>query len=1035
MSWLAFLATNSRSAKCRFSTRQLIWSPSNTRLSLKPTSRIQPSRVLQTCQWIHTSFRTRAGQSTAQPHAIVTDSRLETQGSKIKKKSYTRQPPVLFKWTPEHDNKIVELRLEGNGWEEIGEALQRPAYSVRQRYLKHLDHALHNGWTPEKIERLNAAVSEGKTWRMIAEEFTTTASACRERWISENPALVQIVKETKSRHRRQTTYERQEKAIAFKDNGFVVYKRSTWSDQMDSVLLELRSRGLSWREIGSTIAIVPHTCFARHRYLKNIKLESGWIPLKLDTSNTPNYLLSSRRDIPPAASSCIDIDRESSNVNPSIEEEMDTPTEPLKESTGLPFIPMDSMNSMDPLGALGDDFSYDVYNTYPERTWSKEDDAAILHGRNEDYTFASIAYDLQLEPMQVYDRYHTVLDPKLKDLVWTPGMTEQLLFYVSQGLSWPVIGKNLGVHRAVCKKVYREFTRPVDVKPDSSESVNCESDGSTLDTPRKFGEELGHGKYGALNDHQGDYADQYLEDDEEEDDDDDNYDCYDDDAIHGLVNRHKSHNEALDDINDGDSDDDDSSGLLDANSLRDSEMFTDDPIITGRRSKKRRSIAFVSGTESDNWDQESTLREIQKTWTPKDETILIQHVIRNGTRGWDEISRHLEGHHSAEECRAYWKYLDMPLRGYRPQVQKLEPHREKQFWGLWANFGSDFEEISKRMGGSDAIEDSELLGNEGQSSTRFSPEECEEFFRQQTRGFGINSDGVLDPEKFRNECTEMALGRIKNLQFHWNKVKSVRLQKLVLQRIRSRDIHVNWVNWKWVARHVGGVTPQRCRLHWKVLREAEAQKADWTHEDIMLLERGIREVGSIFNDKKDGSLQPLPLDQGAENHVGLSNNGIRTVQRFYLPDKSFETIQRKYFLLSDKASRVNLDEYMAIMNTVDTFGDDQWEKVAESLKPRTSDETASSTPSTSDEGSISGKIKPSFSGWTKAPIRRVWESSYKFQLLNTKWTPEEDEDLKVVIDRIGQRNWNAACHFFPGKSGWQCRLRWCQLTDPVPPKS
>jgi hypothetical protein len=43
--------------------------------------------------------------------------------------------------------------------------------------------------------------------------------------------------------------------------------------------------------------------------------------------------------------------------------------------------------------------------------------------------------------------------------------------------------------------------------------------------------------------------------------------------------------------------------------------------------------------------------------------------------------------------------------------------------------------------------------------------------------------------------------------------------------------------------------------------------------------------------------------------------------------------------------------------------------------------------------------------------------------------------LKKCVEQAGQREWVAVSRFFPGKSAWQCRLRWCQLTDLVKPVS
>ncbi|KAI7816537.1 hypothetical protein BC939DRAFT_468732 [Gamsiella multidivaricata] len=477
--------------------------------------------------------------------------------------------------------------------------------------------------------------------------------------------------------------------------------------------------------------------------------------------------------------------------------------------------------------------------------------------------------------------------------------------------------------------------------------------------------------------------------------------------------------------------------MLDVDVPEDGEGFTDDDIIrTGRWSKKQKPISPSTTTVHDVWDRESFVREVKKRWTPEEETTLIQHVIRNGTRAWQEISDALAGRHSAEECQGYWKHLDMPVRRAEKQSYKWEPHKEALFWRLWLESGSDFDEISRKLCNFKGFEGAGALqsSDQGQSSTssRITIQDCEELFTQRTQQLRKVAGEQQDDEVFRNDCVEMALMLSKPSPFKWDKEKSVKLQKLVRQRLKSRDIQVNWINWRWVARHVGGgVTAQRCCVHWRQLRKVEIDKESWTDEDILLLEQGIREIGPTFN-HPDNQSTSSPPSATAAAAVSVDNSGsssepnltgFRAIQRFYLPDRSIEAMQRKYFLLSDKGSTVTMREYMSVMDAVDEYGLDQWDKVVEALKSSLS----SSSPS------ASGAQGSSFVGWTKAPCRRVWEASYRHHLLYTPWTFEEDRDLKESVDRIGLQEWVAVSRFFPGKSAWQCRLRWCQLTDPIQP--
>ncbi|KAF9115912.1 hypothetical protein BGX27_005794 [Mortierella sp. AM989] len=1007
MAWLAHvIGTGARGTKSQLSCQFVHLS--NATIPSKSKIVMRSIHFAQRRHWIHSSSKLNSGQTTSPPLS-TTGANSTVDILKNNATVYPAKRPRLgrptYNWTPEQDAKILELRLQGNVWQEIGEALNMPYIAVRQRYMKHLDPALHRGWDPARLERLNTVVAEGKSWRRISEEFSMPQPACREKWMSINPHLMKKTAEVKLRKRRSPGKGRPN---LFKDNGFVVARARRWTDQIDAILLDFRNRGLSWKQIGSIFVMTPMTCFTRFNYLTKTKLKSGWVSPKIKLPNSPAYLLSNRR--PSSMGELTSI-----GDNSVIEDSSSSAA--LAESQNEQSETLDA--SINNLGIVSEDISYDVYDSYPPRAWTKDEDDYILNSRIVQIPFNSIGSYLDLDPRQCYERYYTVLDPALKDKEWTPKLTEKLLFYISQGLSWTTIAYALGFHRTVCMKKYKEIRGSSLQKYPADGATQRARDNSSAAAAELIGEEEEEEEQ-YQGEHEGAEG-EYFEDN------DDNHgdDIIDD--LHGDVND----DDALYDT-DG-NDDDGGDDTLDSSSSYHSEGFTDDPIPTGRRSKKQKSTETVSTTLKDMWDQESLLREIRKTWTPEEETALIRHVIRNGTRGWYEISNTLNGRHSADECRAYWKYLDMPLRGYRPQVRKWEPHHEAQFWRLWLEHGSNFEDISERLANSDISDISgkgvSSLNTNQQSLRRFSPQDCEKLFTQRTQRLTRESD-EKEADWFQKKCVQLALTRSKSPSFIWNKKSSVKLQKLVLQRLRTRGVHVNWVNWKWVARHIGGdVSAMRCSIHWRALRVIEMQRADWTDDDILLLEQGLREVGSIFNDEMDDPSLLLPPDQESDDCVEPSREGFRAIQKFYLPHKSVDSLQRKFFLLSDKASRVTVREYMAIMDAVDKFGEDQWDKVVESLKSPSSHD--SSVPSPASSEATLAKEPPNLVGWTKAPCRRVWESSYKYQLLHTKWTPEEDIDLGITVDRIGQSDWISVSRFFPGKSAWQCRLRWCQMTDPT----
>eukprot|EP00217_Crustomastix_stigmatica_P016079 CAMPEP_0183792694 /NCGR_PEP_ID=MMETSP0803_2-20130417/2735_1 /TAXON_ID=195967 /ORGANISM="Crustomastix stigmata, Strain CCMP3273" /LENGTH=347 /DNA_ID=CAMNT_0026037059 /DNA_START=194 /DNA_END=1237 /DNA_ORIENTATION=+ len=51
-------------------------------------------------------------------------------------------------------------------------------------------------------------------------------------------------------------------------------------------------------------------------------------------------------------------------------------------------------------------------------------------------------------------------------------------------------------------------------------------------------------------------------------------------------------------------------------------------------------------------------------------------------------------------------------------------------------------------------------------------------------------------------------------------------------------------------------------------------------------------------------------------------------------------------------------------------------------------------------------------------------------LVKGPWSPEEDLQLKLLIEKHGARNWSVIAHDIKGRSGKSCRLRWCNQLNP-----
>ena len=65
-------------------------------------------------------------------------------------------------------------------------------------------------------------------------------------------------------------------------------------------------------------------------------------------------------------------------------------------------------------------------------------------------------------------------------------------------------------------------------------------------------------------------------------------------------------------------------------------------------------------------------------------------------------------------------------------------------------------------------------------------------------------------------------------------------------------------------------------------------------------------------------------------------------------------------------------------------------------------------------------------GKTKTPKQRTRQTSTK-----SKFTPEEDEALRKIVNEIGFNDWPKVASLMPGRSGRQCRDRWTNYIDPT----
>ncbi|KAF9903655.1 Myblike DNAbinding domain-containing protein [Linnemannia zychae] len=394
----------------------------------------------------------------------------------------------------------------------------------------------------------------------------------------------------------------------------------------------------------------------------------------------------------------------------------------------------------------------------------------------------------------------------------------------------------------------------------------------------------------------------------------------------------------------------------------------------------------------------------KSVWTFDQETTLIQQVLKHGTEGhWDEIAQ-LTGLHSPEECRTHWKNLDMPVM---PNYNAWTKTEQGTFWSAWQQFGSDFKRISKFCSNRTA-------------------DDCQRYFEAITKDFP-NPD--QEPDAFQEQIKVLQENLPYTRQkYLFTKDRSLRLQSAMRfchQRFgASPTMHAG--TWQWIADKVHrGLSPSSCVEHWNYLRQnldviygplEEGQTilkphshSSWSHEESKLLDQGIRELGASWVD----------------------------IKHRYLPWRTSRSIRQRWFIMSDKSTKVTEDEYYTIL-------------------------AAGKTADSIDYDDLTQKLP----GWNSSPCRRVFETSYKHIVATTVWQPEEDRRLIEVTLKEYGRDWHAIAKHFKGiqpamaplyqeamerertsgilpqhpparthKTAWQCRLRWCQLVEPLMPKA
>ncbi|KAF9345704.1 hypothetical protein BGX26_002821 [Mortierella sp. AD094] len=675
--------------------------------------------------------------------------------------------------------------------------------------------------------------------------------------------------------------------------------------------------------------------------------------------------------------------------------------------------------------------------------WSPEADALLLELRTvQNKKWLEIGQKLNREPATCMNRFESTLNPALRDF-WTPDRDKKLDELITSSKSWPDIAQILGAHRLACMERWRQLGLKELAQVDATAPEEIRNKRKEKERQRQ--DQLQH-----LEIQQRINAQEQLKNVREM-----------------TVN--------LKDVQQMDKDYD----RLSWNSL-----LRDDQRYSHYRSWKKKT----------RLDAYSQLYLMNPGWSAKEETILIQFVLKHGLDKWDLVAKEgLKGRLTAAQCRTCWKNLDMPVvtlmnhpdvhqqqqqaqsgNGATPgntpesttspsgkqinnitdQVFNYEEEsawtkdQQIQFWHLWNQHGQDWRLIAKAMGGNISMASCKKYftditkqlrhssgggQNEGVDGSQRDDDQVQERIKALARTITQDFKRLPRRHSFSDggesgATTGATLSGNKNLAsdtisvpvsspsrapaFVWDKELSVRLQAIIRQAYKSRAVHLDEINWIWVSRRVHpDATSRICKNHWKYLHESN--QAVWKHDDIKKLEEGIRLLG------------PKKLTQ---------------IRDHFLPHMSKDDITRHWFRISDKATIIDEDEYYRLLGAVrDLMGDTVTSSITTLNSADDGNPSGQQTSQTEGENSDDPQShhwmeveKRMGTGWKRLPCKRVWESSFQYLIRHTHWTSNEDTMLLRMVKFVGRDDWFTVSKAMQlGKSPWQCRLRWCQLLDPV----
>ncbi|EFC50340.1 myb transcription factor [Naegleria gruberi] len=223
---------------------------------------------------------------------------------------------------------------------------------------------------------------------------------------------------------------------------------------------------------------------------------------------------------------------------------------------------------------------------------------------------------------------------------------------------------------------------------------------------------------------------------------------------------------------------------------------------------------------------------------------------------------------------------------------------------------------------------------------------------------------------------ETCKGDSNLLKKEFEKVKNMSGEEL-------ENIESSKIDWEKVAKfYVKTRKPEECRKFWEIELAKDIKKDNWSkEEDINLLYVADDSKGHDWSKISNKLYETQPLKR-------------RPIHCFRRYQRSLNTNMMR--------SKWTEEEDRKLMEAVKSFGEKNWQQIANQLEERTGQQC----------------------------LHR-WMKTLNPAIKRGRWTVEEDKRLLMAVNAYPSNNWVLVNRHTPGRTDVQCRERWCNILNPV----